>query len=66
MLGCVHMRCRQVGDGRGYLPVDGLLRTSKYIPAAPKSGSAYMPNVGGNQSGEDMLKQSTTGGKDIR
>ena len=23
--------------------------TSRYIPAAPKSGSAWMPNVGGNR-----------------
>ena len=40
MLGCVHMGCRQAGYGRGDYPVDGLASTSRYIPAAPKPGSA--------------------------
>ena len=66
MLGCVHMGCRQAGYGRGHYPVDGLVSASRYIPAAPKPGSAWMPNVGGNQSEKDMLMQITTGSEDIR
>ena len=36
ILGCVHRGCKQAGYGWGHFPVDGLVRTSRYISAVPK------------------------------